>query len=526
MRGHSEGLAAALTDPERLQALQGTGLLDSPPDEIFDRYTRIASRLLKAPTSLVSLVDDHRQFFKSAHGLGDPWASDRETPLTHSFCQYVVLDRERLVVNDARDDERLRDNLAISDIGVIAYAGTPLRANNGQVLGSFCVIHSEPHEWTEEELLTLEDLAVSVNREIELRRIAIALREREQTVRTLLDSTSALIWLLGTNGTLLRANEAALAFIGGEEGDVKGRDFVDLPWWAGDNAQRERVRAAIADASKGRRVSFEVQHQRPGASTVYAEFTVSPVQGLDDVSAIVAESHDVSDRKKVEQLKAEIVGIVSHEIRTPLGATRGALQLLGRNRARLDERDQQVLEMAVRNTDRLLTLVNDLLDLERLEAGSLPLTMETVKAESIATDASNIVRPLADEAGVVVRIDAAGTTVRADAERVLQVVINLVANALRFSPRGSEVLIKAFPDPADATFVRFEIRDQGRGIPAEKQATVFDRFVQAHLADGPRTGSGLGLSISRAIVEQHGGRIWLTSVEGQGSSFFFTIPVG
>jgi len=156
-------------DPERLKLLYTTELLDSPPEEAFDRLTRLATKILHTPVSLVSLVDVDRQFFKSSVGLSEPWSTERETPLSHSFCQYVVERDAPLVVEDAREHELLRDNLAVPDLGVVAYAGMPLRLSTGEVLGSLCAIDSQPREWTAEELEALRDLATAVVTEIELR---------------------------------------------------------------------------------------------------------------------------------------------------------------------------------------------------------------------------------------------------------------------------------------------------------------------------------------------------------------------
>ena len=134
----------------RLAALNDTELLDSPPEAVFDRLTRLAARLLCVPLALVSLVDDHRQFFKSEFGLPEPWASRRETPLTHSFCQFGVTSAEPLIVSDAREHPWLKHNLAISELGVIAYAGIPLISEGAQVLGMLCAIDSVRRDWTEE----------------------------------------------------------------------------------------------------------------------------------------------------------------------------------------------------------------------------------------------------------------------------------------------------------------------------------------------------------------------------------------
>jgi methanogenic corrinoid protein MtbC1/DNA-binding transcriptional regulator YiaG len=159
----------ALADRGRLRALQNTGLLDSPPEEAFDRLTRLATSMLGAPVSLVSLVEPERQFFKSCLGLDEPWASQRESPLSHSFCKHAVLSGEPLVIPDARKHPLVQNNPAIRDMGTVAYLGIPLVTGDGYALGSFCVIDTQPREWTTEEVSLLRDLAASVMSEIELR---------------------------------------------------------------------------------------------------------------------------------------------------------------------------------------------------------------------------------------------------------------------------------------------------------------------------------------------------------------------
>jgi GAF domain-containing protein len=162
-------LAQALAEPGRLAALHAASLLDSPPDESFDRLTRLAARVVNAPVALVSAVDRDRQFFKSCLGLPEPWATRRETPLSHSFCQHVVAAREPVIVSDARRDERLLDNLAIRDLGVIAYLGMPLITREGHAVGTLCVIDHEPRIWTSDEISLVKDVAAAVVTEIALR---------------------------------------------------------------------------------------------------------------------------------------------------------------------------------------------------------------------------------------------------------------------------------------------------------------------------------------------------------------------
>jgi GAF domain-containing protein len=164
--------AAAVQDGGRLEALEATGLLDSDVSPSFDRLARLAAHVLHAPVALVSLVDSDRQFFKSCLGLPEPWATQRSSPLTHSFCQHAVASRGPLLVSDAREHPVLRDNLAIRDMGVIAYAGIPLIDDAGHALGTLCVIDSQPRHWTSHQVQLLSDIAASVVTEISLAQAA------------------------------------------------------------------------------------------------------------------------------------------------------------------------------------------------------------------------------------------------------------------------------------------------------------------------------------------------------------------
>jgi serine phosphatase RsbU (regulator of sigma subunit) len=170
-------MPSRLSDPHRLRALEAAELLDTPAEAVFDRLTTLASTILDVPVALVSLVTPDRQFFKSQRGLPSPVAEQRETPLSHSFCRYVVEDGEALVVDDAREDERLHDHPAIDDLGVIAYAGYPIRSRDGHVLGSFCAIDDRPRVWSGGDLEVIAELAEAATDVVSLRSEAVAAGE-------------------------------------------------------------------------------------------------------------------------------------------------------------------------------------------------------------------------------------------------------------------------------------------------------------------------------------------------------------
>lgn len=183
-----------LNDPKRLAAIRRLRVLDSPPEEVFDRLTRIAATLVKAPIALCSIVAPDRQFFKSTFGLPEPWTAVRETPLSHSFCQHVVLGLQPLIIRDARLDDRVKDNRAVPELGAIAYAGMPLLTPEGEALGSFCVIDSKPRDWTPDELSILKELADLAMGQFQLqditRQLVIEQQLRQELNRALVEDLS------------------------------------------------------------------------------------------------------------------------------------------------------------------------------------------------------------------------------------------------------------------------------------------------------------------------------------------------
>ena len=210
-----------LLRPDRLAALRQTALLDTPPEEGFDRLTRMAARLLGAPTSLISLVTDERQFFKSTTGLPEPWATRRTAPLSFSFCSTVTGTGEPLVVEDARRHPLLRHSQALRDLGWVSYAGVPLVSRDGHVLGSFCVVDRTPRLWSERDIALLQDLAASAVTEIELRRemaqrgqAELGRRDNEEQLYSTFEHAGVGMALLSLDGRWIRVNRALADLLG------------------------------------------------------------------------------------------------------------------------------------------------------------------------------------------------------------------------------------------------------------------------------------------------------------------------
>jgi PAS domain S-box-containing protein len=266
----------------------------------------------------------------------------------------------------------------------------------------------------------------------------------------------------------------------------------------------------------------EIFGRRKGGEEFPAEASISKLK-LKGETVFTVILRDTSDRKVIERMKDEFVSIVSHELRTPLTSIHGSLGMLASGL--LDAEPQtgkRLLEIAVNSTERLIRLINDVLDVERIESGKVEMVKQICNVNDLLTDATEVMQPMAERFGVTLSVSPIEAIVWVDRDRITQTLTNLLSNAIKFSPQGSTVWLSA---ERQDNCLRFQVKDQGRGIPHDKLETIFERFQQVDASDSRnQDGTGLGLAICRNIVQQHGGRIWVESTLGQGSTFYFTLP--
>jgi two-component system phosphate regulon sensor histidine kinase PhoR len=232
---------------------------------------------------------------------------------------------------------------------------------------------------------------------------------------------------------------------------------------------------------------------------------------------------DLTRVRRLETVRRDFVSNVSHELRTPLASLKALTETLRDGALEDPKAAQRFLGRIETEVDALTQMATELLELSRIESGQVPLLRKAVPAAALLLSAAERMRAQVERAGLVLRIDTTQemTEVSADLPRLEQVLVNLIHNAVKFTPPGGEVVLTA---QTEADFVRFSVHDTGVGIPAEDLERIFERFYKADRARSGG-GTGLGLSISRHLVEAHGGRIWAESTEGDGSTFYFTIPV-
>ncbi|HZI11667.1 MAG TPA: ATP-binding protein, partial [Myxococcus sp.] len=349
------------------------------------------------------------------------------------------------------------------------------------------------------------------------------LRASEARKAAILEASPDGICLLDEGGRFLELNPAAERAFRLESAQAVGRDFLALALPASlPSAERTRVAAAL-DAPAGRPTRLETPCLRADGGVFPAELTLTRVPG-DGPPRFTVFVRDITERKEVERLKNEFISTVSHELRTPLTSIRGSLGLLeGGVMGDIPAPALDMVRIARTNTERLIRLINDILDLEKMEAGKLELKLVPLECAELVEATLAGVKGMADTAGVPLRAEVEGAPqVRGDRDRLIQVLTNLVSNAVKFSPRDAQVTVRAAQEPDGR--VRFSVADRGPGISAEQKRRLFGRFQQLDSSDTrSKGGTGLGLAISQAIVDQHGGRIDVESEPGQGSTFTFTL---
>jgi signal transduction histidine kinase len=241
------------------------------------------------------------------------------------------------------------------------------------------------------------------------------------------------------------------------------------------------------------------------------------------LQAFETAQDELVEQRRLEELKNEFICIISHEVRTPLTSIHGALNLLTSGLGgELNEQGRQLLEVAYRNSQRLVRLVTDILDLQKIESGAMTFNMRPIEVKPFLAQALEASQGFASKFGARLSLAAVPRKayVRADSDRLMQVMDNLLSNAAKFSPPDEPVTVAVAR--VDCR-IRVSVQDRGPGVPEEFRDRIFERFAQAD-ATGARMGAGLGLSISKAIVEQLGGRLGFESAAGRGTTFFFDLP--
>ncbi len=503
--------------------------------EILERAVAAVAAGLPADAASIVMWEPVRgEFVLSASTIAAPTPGEAagERPQMASATRWIIEHRLPLVIQDVRNDPDGAET-TLAEHGFVAYAGVPVVLYGEKATGVLYALHRSPPASSDGDLGYLREVALRTAVAISLQRlledVQLAndeLKRGRRETESILRSASEGICGLDLAGCFTFVNPAAARLLGYASADLLGKDAHETihhtrtdgsPYPAADCPVR-RTYATGERATDATEVLW-----RKDGSPVPVEWWATPINEGSAVAGVVLTFRDIAQRKEVDRMKDEFVSVASHELRTPLTSIHGALGLIaGGVFGALPDGADEMIRTALRNAERLGRLVNDLLDLDRMRAGQAPIQRRDVDIAELAQQAAEVMGPMAESGGVRLELEVVPCVVAADADRILQVLTNLISNAVKFSPSGQVVRI-ATEHRGGELIVR--VIDHGRGIPADKLDEVFERFQQVNVADARvRGGSGLGLAIAREIVEQHGGRIWAESAPGTGSTFVLALP--
>ncbi|OLP17741.1 hypothetical protein BST81_15600 [Leptolyngbya sp. 'hensonii'] len=421
----------------------------------------------------------------------------------------------------------LQAQAAVQD-GLHAACGVPVRAGS-KVLGILIFFSQQTQPADRGRLGVMTAIGSQIGQFIQRRQVEESLHQ----LAAIVESSNDAILSTTIEGQILSWNPGAERMYGYTAAEAEGQNLYHLLYPA--DAQPTPFpldEQQLLEQFDGCRS----MHQTKIGRMIDVFLTISPLKdSLGRMMGISLIARDISEQQAIERMKNEFISVVSHELRTPLTSIRGSLGLLLTSAiGQLPPMGQRMLEIAVSNTDRLVRLINDFLDLERLESGQMDLVRQNCNAAELITQSIELMQAMADKAEVTLSATSQPLTFWADPDRIIQVLTNLLSNAIKFSPPGSTIWVKVEPyhaqtdrtmSPFLSESVLFTVQDQGRGIPADKLESIFGRFQQVDASDSrQRGGTGLGLAICRTIVQQHLGSLWVKSTLGEGSTFFLALP--
>jgi PAS domain S-box-containing protein len=339
------------------------------------------------------------------------------------------------------------------------------------------------------------------------------LRESESRIRLIIESMPVGLLIVDSNGYIEMTNIQADHMFGYRYEDLLGEHISKI--FDGEFLGPAALRKYMGKLS-------DVEGKRKDGANLPLQVTLTEFT-LHGAKKILVASLDVSERQAVEQLKKQLIATVSHDLRTPLTMIQNTLAVLSADAVgKLDTRGKELVGSAETEAQRLIEMINSLLDIEKMQSGKLQMEMQPVLLDSIISRSVTVVSHAAEKQHVELDAAPSGCEVMADGAKLVQVMVNLLANAIKFSPKNSKVTIRCEEDEG---WLQIKVSDEGRGIPSQQKDMVFESFYQVE--DGDRTekgGTGLGLAICKTIVEAHGGLIGVQSEEGIGSTFWFKIP--
>jgi PAS domain S-box-containing protein len=508
----------------------GTALASSLDlDEVLHLIVELAASLLDAEVCAIRLLDEQTRELplRVARGISDKLAHRGVPKVGQGWIGLVAAQGVPLHVPDLQGDPRTAYPDLVAEEGLHAYLGVPLLLHD-KVVGVLSLFRKHPSPFTSLEVELLSSFAHQASVAIERAELfATVLREKKES-EAIIRNTADGIAIIDHQQRIVDLNPALERLIGWPREKALGASCSEV--LHGCNAGKDSL------CEKGCPFSLPVSQddsllvEHPITTHDGRQLDVQVSYGLirdeaGEVSRVIAAVRDISKQKELERMRSEFVSTVSHEFRTPLALIKGYIATLLRQDLALgDETRKRFLRNTDEAADRLSRLIRELLSVSRIEAGRLELNLQPLDLKELVAEVLERLRLEASHCQLVAQLPSRGLVVQADSDKVERVLLNLLTNAIKFSPEGGTVTVKVQWTEAPPG-VLISVTDQGSGIPPEHLDRVFDKFYQAGDDLVKKTnGVGLGLYICKSIVEYHGGRIWVESTPGEGSTFQFTLP--
>jgi PAS domain S-box-containing protein len=534
----------AETEAARLEALHRYGILDTPPEQVFDDLADLAATVCYTPVAAIALVDEDRAWLKAKRGV-----DFSELPRDSSLAAEALQHGDVFVVRDALLDPRYRESSVVL-AGFRFFAGMPLISPEGHAIGTVCVLDKRPRDLSPEQKDALRAIARQAMSQLELRRVSESESIARSRFRALVEQLPGGVYTEDLGATSGSYFSPPIEKISG---------YSACEWESDPNFfsrvlhpdDRERVLRAFAHAHEtyeAMRIEYRIIAKAGHVVWIQDDGAVArgddgkplhfqgfmadatarkerELQLLEERAKALERERAQNDRlRSLDRMKDEFVALVSHELRTPLTSIRGYLELVLDDADQLATEHQEFLQIVDRNVDRLLHLVSDLLLVAQADAGKLVFDWAELDLGSVVADCVQAAEPAAERAQIELGIVSHATRhIVGDSARIGQLLDNLISNAIKFTPGGGRVDVTV--DSSGDTAV-IEVRDTGLGISAADQEQLFERFFRTRSAtELAIVGTGLGLSIVKAIVDAHGGTISVESAEGKGTTFRVELPL-
>lgn len=473
-----------------------------------------------------------------------------------SLSNNSLVTKEPVITLDLRQETRLHSPTLLEEHGIISGVSVPIFGVEG-AYGVLGVYSRQKRVFNQDDVYFLQAIANVLSGAIEKQHIETSLRQaKEELENRVAERTAELVEMnerlqlelaqrqraqaqfagiveiasdaiisTDSNQRITLFNQGAERIFGYSPKEALGQPLDLLLPQPSVEVHRHHVANFGEFSTQSRKIGErrEIYGKRKDGSQFPAEASISTLK-LGNETIYTVYLQDVSTRKQIECMKDEFVSVVSHELRTPLTSIHGSLGMLATGLIEASSEDgKRLVQIATDSTERLVRLINDILDIDRIESGKVKMCKEICEVSQLIVQAINLIQPLANKAQVKLSVENSPIQLDVDGDRIIQVLTNLLSNAIRFSSVGDTVWLTAFEQDSE---ILFTVKDSGCGIPQDKLELIFERFQQVDSSDSRNhEGTGLGLAICRSILEMHGGKIWAESIMGVGSTFYFTLPI-